>query len=274
MPGAGGMVAGAYMYNRAPKDGTAIGNVIGGIVRAQLLALAGVQFDARKFHYLGAPNSENSLLMVTGASGFTSFEQLMEPGGRVANLGDGGVATTNHTASLLTRDVLGANIKVVTGYGGTAKVELSMEQGELDGYYNDWASSKTRVLAKFESGDWLILGQLTERPLEDLPQKNVPLIQNYAKTEEQRLLLRFGIIVPNRFTRPYFLPPDVPADRVAALRTAFAKTMTDERFLAEAKKIRLDVNPIGAMELEKLINDYLAMPAPLKEKLRKLLGQE
>ena len=272
MPGGGGMIAATHMYNRASKDGTVMGNVIGGIVRTQLLGLLDIKYDASKFNYLGAPNSENSLLMMTKASGITRFEQLLEPGGRVANLGDGGVATTNHTAALLTRDVLGANIKVVTGYGSTSNVEMAMEQGEVDGQYNDWASNKARTLDKFESGEWLLIGQLTDKPLQGLPQQNVPLILNYAKTDEQRKLLRFGIIVPNQFTRPYFLPPGVPSDRVAALRAAFAKTMADKEFLAKAEKVRLDINPTGARELQKLITDYLALPADIKDKLVKFLS--
>lgn len=271
MPAAGGLVAASHIYNRAPKDGTVMGNVIGGIVRSQLLGIEGVQFDAGKFHYLGAPNSENSMLMTTKASGITGFEQLLAPGGRVVTLGDAGVATTNHTASVLTRDVLGANIKALTGYKTTAEVELAMGQGEVDGQYNDWASAKARTLAKFESGEWLLIGQLTDKALQGLPRQNVPLILNYAKTDEQRELLRFGIIVPNQFTRPYFLPPGVPADRAAALRAAFAKTMADKEFLAEAGKARLDINPTDARELQKLITDYLAMPADLKDKLVKVL---
>jgi len=271
MPGAGGLVAASHIYRQAPKDGTVMCNVIGGIVRSQLLGLKGVQFDAGKFHYLGAPNSENSVLMTTKASGITKFEQLLEPGGRAVTLGDGGVATTNHTAALLTRDVLGANIKVLTGYGTTAKVELAMEQGEVDGQYNDWASSKARTLAKFESGQWRLVGQLTDKPLQGLPQQGVSMILSHAKNDEQRLLLRFGIIVPNQFTRPYFLPPGVPANRVAALRDAFARTMEDKEFLAEAGKSKLDINPTGAQELQKLIIDYLAMPSELKEKLVKVL---
>lgn len=271
MPGAGGLVAASHIYNQAPRDGTAIGNVIGGIVRSQLVGLKGVQFDASKFQYLGAPNSENSVLMTTKASGITKFEQLLEPGGRVVRLGDGGVATTNHTAGLLTRDILGANIKVVTGYGTTAKVELAMESGEVDGQYNDWASAKARTLAKFEGGQWQLIGQLTDKPLRGLPQQNVSMILSFAKTDEQRQLLRFGIIVPNQFTRPYFLPPNVPAERVLALRGAFAKTMLDKDFLAEANKSKLDIDPMGAEELQKLIVDYLAMPSDLKEKLVKNL---
>jgi tripartite-type tricarboxylate transporter receptor subunit TctC len=271
MPGAGGLVAASHIYKQAPKDGTAVGNVIGGMVRSQLVGLKGVQFDAGRFHYLGAPNGENSVLMMTKASGITKFEQLLEQGGRVVTLGDGGVATTNHTASLLTRDVLGANIKALTGYGTTAKVELAMEQGEVGGQYNDWASSKARTMAKFENREWLLIGQLTDKPLQGLPQQNVPMILNYAKTSEQRQLLRFGIIVPNQFTRPYFLSPEVPADRVGALRAAFTKTMADKEFLAEADKLRLDIDPMGAQELQRLITDYLAMPTDLKDKLMKVL---
>jgi tripartite-type tricarboxylate transporter receptor subunit TctC len=271
MPAAGGLVAASHIYNRAPKDGTVLGNIIGGIARSQLLGHQGVQFDASKFLYLGAPNSENSVLIMTKASGITRFEQLLEPGGKMATLGDAGAATTNHTASLLTRDVLAANIKVVTGYKTTAGVELAMEQGEVGGQYNDWASNKARTLAKFESGEWLLIGQLTDKPLRDLMRMNVPMILSYAKTDEQRELLRFGIIVPNMFTRPYFLPPGVPADRVAVLRAAFAKTMADKEFLADAERVKLDINPTGAGELQKLITDYLAMPSDLKDKLVKIL---
>ena len=144
-------------------------------------------------------------------------------------------------------------------------------QGELGGQYNDWASIKTRTLAKIESGEWLLIGQLTDKPLLNLPQQNAPLILNYAKTQEQRDLLRAGIIVPNQFTRPYFLPPGVHAHRVAALRDAFTKTLADSEFLAEAEKAKLDINPSSAGELQKLIIDYLSMPGDLKRKLVKVL---
>lgn len=271
MLGAGGLVAASHIYNRAPKDGTVIGNVIGGIVRSQLLGLQGVEFDASKFQYIGAPNNENSLLLMTKTSGISRFEQLLEPSGKVLSIGDSGAATTNHTAALLTRDVLNANIKVVSGYTAAGGVDVAMDQGELGGQYNDWASIKTRTLAKIESGEWLLIGQLTDKPLPNLPQQNVPLILNYAKTQEQRDLLRAGIIVPNQFTRPYFLPPGVHADRVAALRDAFTKTLADSEFLAEAEKAKLDINPSSARELQKLIIDYLAMPGELKRKLVKVL---
>jgi tripartite-type tricarboxylate transporter receptor subunit TctC len=186
-------------------------------------------------------------------------------------LGDAGVATTNHNASILTREVLGANVKLVSGYSSVAKVSLAMEQGEVNGQYNDWASTKARDLGNIESGEWLVIGQLTEQPLKDLP--NVPLMLGFAPSEEQRQLLRYGIVVPNQFTRPYFLPPDVPADRAALLETAFARTMADPEFLADAEKSKLDIAPTSGAQLQQLISAYLAMPPELKSQLARVLPQ-
>jgi tripartite-type tricarboxylate transporter receptor subunit TctC len=270
---AGGLVAANQVFNTQPKDGTVIGHVIGGIVRSQLLGTPGVEFDAAKFQYLGGPIGENSILIVTKASGVSSFERLLDKNAKTVTLGDGGIATTNHNASQLTKNVLGANINVVTGYGTVAKVELAMEQGEVDGQYNDWASSKARTLDKLTSGEWLIIGQLTDQPLQGLPQPNVPLILNFAKDDEQKQLLRFGIIVPNQFTRPFFMAPGVPADRVAALEQAFARTMQDKEFLADAEKGKLDIDPLTGAQLQKLITDYLGISADLKSKLTKVLPQ-
>ncbi len=271
MPGAGGLVAASHLYNTAPRDGTVLANIIGGIVRAQLFGTGSIQFDAARFRYLGAPNSESSVLIVTREAGITRLQELFGPNGKEVVLGDAGVATTNHNASILTREVLGANVKMVSGYSSVAKVSLAMEQGEVNGQYNDWASTKARDASHIESGDWLVIGQLTEQPLPDLP--NVPLILDFARSDEQRQLLRYGIVVPNRFTRPYFLPPDVPADRAALLETAFARTMADPEFLADAAKSKLDIAPLSGAQLQQLIADYLAMPPELKSQLAKVLPQ-
>jgi tripartite-type tricarboxylate transporter receptor subunit TctC len=274
MPEAGGMVAANNLYNVAPKDGTVLANVIGGIARSQLLGDQGVQYDASKLRFIGAVTGENSVLMVTRASGVSSFEDMLDKSRKPVALGDSGAATTNHNAAVLTKEVLGANIKVVTGYEGTPKVELAIEQGELDGQFNDWASNRTRTPQKFESGEWLLIGQLTDRPLTDLPRSNVPMLLNYAKDDEQRQLLRFGIIVPNQFTRPFFLPPGVPPDRAAALEEGFAKTIADKDFLTDAEKAKLVVSWTGGVEVQKLITEYLAMSPDLKTKLLDVLSRK
>ena len=134
---------------------------------------------------------------------------------------------------------------MVSGYSSVAKVSLAMEQGEVDGQYNDWASTKARDLANIESGDWLVIGQLAEQPLKDLP--NVPLLLDpgaYRGAATDPVAL--GIVVHQPVHTPLLLPPDVPADRAALLEGAFARTMADPEFLAEAEKSKLDIAPTSA----------------------------
>ena len=109
---------------------------------------------------------------------------------------------------ILLRDLLGANLKVVSGYKGTADVRLAIESGELDGFLNSWESTKITSLDKVKSGEWLILAQLGDNPISELPATNVPTIPQIAKTEEQRQLLRFGAaasyVPPSQDVMPNF----------------------------------------------------------------------
>ena len=113
--------------------------------------------------------------------------------------------------------------------------------------------------------------QLGDNPIADLPVKNVPTIPQIAKTEEQRQLLRFGAAAPNQFGKVYVVPAGVSPDRAAALETALAKTFADKEFLAEAEKGKLDIEPVTAAQVQKLVNDFFGLPADLKAKLRKIL---
>ncbi len=176
----------------------------------------------------------------------------------------------NVDAPTLLRDVLGARIKIVSGFLGSSDVRLAMERGEVDGFFNAWESTKITNLADVESGNWINLVQLTDKPHRELPK--VPAIPDVAKTQEQQQLLRFGYAVPGQFARPFVVPPGVPQDRVEALRTAFMKTLEDKDFLADAEKSKLSVDPITGDQLSKLIQEYLTMPADLKSKLQKILA--
>jgi tripartite-type tricarboxylate transporter receptor subunit TctC len=169
------------------------------------------------------------------------------------------------------RDLLGANIKVVSGYKGTSDVRLAMESGEIDGIMNSWESSKVTSLDRIKNGDWQILAQLGDNPVADLPVKNVPTIPQIAKSEEQRQLLRFGAAAPNQFGKVYVVSPGTPPERGAALETALTRTFADKEFLAEAEKGKLDIDPVSAQHVQKLINDFFGLPAELKAKLKKIL---
>ena len=183
MPGAGTMISVNHMYNYGTKDGTLISSFDGGIVSQQLFGAKSVQFDLTKLFYLGAPDSFKYIMVVTKRSGITKFEDVLGPNAKQVVIG--AVPNTGiEQASLLIRDVLGGRVKMVSGYKGTAEIRLAMSSGEVDGVITDWGSLRVSNLKDFESGEWLILAQLTEETIQDLPQKNVPLIYQFAKGEE------------------------------------------------------------------------------------------
>jgi len=197
MAGAGSLVAANYISNVGPKDGTIIGNVAGPIILEQLFGNPGVQFNMAKFRYLAVPVPEVYLMLVNRRSGITKLEELLGAKARQATFGGIPNNTIEH-APMLMRDVVGANIKVVSGYKGTADIRLAMDSGEVDGFFNTWTSAKIAVLNLIKNGDWLILAQLADTPLPDLPFSNVPTIGAIAKNEEQRELLRLGAAVPSQ----------------------------------------------------------------------------
>jgi hypothetical protein len=144
-----------------------------------------------------------------------------------------------------------------------------MEQGETEGFFNAWQSLKLTDHERVESGEWLILTQWQDQPHRDLT--DVPLISSFAKDDEQRELFRFGGMITNQIIRPYFLAPEVPQDRVLALREAFTKTMADPELLAEAERRKLDIGPLSGERVHQLVAEYFSMPAGIKSKLQQIL---
>src|SRR5678815_4144685 len=141
MAGAGSIIAANHTFNAAPKDGTVIGNISGPIILEQLFANPAVQFDLAKFRYLAVPVSESYVMVVTRKPGVTKFEELLGPNGKQITVGGIPGSTVEH-APVLARDVLGANLKVVLGYKGTADVRMAIDSGEVDGFFNSYTSVK------------------------------------------------------------------------------------------------------------------------------------
>jgi tripartite-type tricarboxylate transporter receptor subunit TctC len=270
MAGAGSILAANNVANAAPKDGTVVGNISGPIILEQLFGTPAVQFDMAKLRYLAVPVEETYLLIVSKKPGVSRFEDILGPKGKQVVLGGIPGSTVEH-APIIVRDVLGANIKLVAGYKGTADVRLAIDSGEVDGFFNTWTSSKVTSMDKFKTGEWTILAQMGDEPLPDLPAAHVPTIPMLAKNEEQKQLLRFGTSVPNQFGKVYLLATGVPADRATALEVAFAKALADKELLAEAEKGRLEIKPLSAQRTQKLVTEFLSMSPELKAKLQKLI---
>jgi tripartite-type tricarboxylate transporter receptor subunit TctC len=270
MAGAGSIIAANHIFNAAPKDGTVIGNISGPIVLEQLFGNSAVQFDMGKFRYLAVPVSETYLMIVTRKPGVTKFDEILGPKGKQVSIGAIPGSTVEH-APILVRDALGANLKVVSGYKGTADVRLAIDSGEVDGFFNTWTSSKITSYDKIKSGEWLVLAQLSDKPIKDLIIPNVPTIQQIAKTDEQRQLLKFGTSTPNAFGKVYVLPPGTPADRAAALERAFESAFEDKELQADAAKGKLEIDPLFGEDIHKLVVEFLAMSPDLKNKLQTAL---
>ena len=270
MVGAGTMVSANYTYNQAPKDGTVINSFDGGIWPSQLYGSSAVQFDMAKFNYIGAPDIFKYIMVVTKKSGITKMEDFMT-GAKEVIVGAVPNTSIQHSATFL-RDVLGAKLKLVTGFKGTAEIRLAMQSGEVNSVITGWETLGVSNYKDFESGEWLILSQWVEEPLTDLPQKNVPSIYQYARNDEERQMLKLGLVKPNSYARPYAMPPGVPMDRVRAVEAAFLKSLKDPEFVAEADKTRMTVSPIPGNVLHKMVVEGLSMPAALKEKLKPILA--
>jgi tripartite-type tricarboxylate transporter receptor subunit TctC len=268
MPGAGSLIAANYLNKIAKPDGLTIGNFAGGLVLAQVLGQPGIEFDARKFAWLGVPARETCACALTRASGITSIEAWMAAKTPVKLGGTGSGATTDDVPRVLAA-TLGLPIQVVRGYKGTAEIRLAAESGEIAGGCWQWESIKSTWRQGLDAGDVLVLLQVTPKPLPDLPK--VALAPQLAKTDEVRQLIRAGIIVPSEIGRIYALPPAVPADRVQAMRTAFAETMRDPEFLADAKRSKLEIDPMSGEEVTRVVQDLFKLDPALAAKLKGIL---
>jgi tripartite-type tricarboxylate transporter receptor subunit TctC len=268
MPGAGSLIAVNHMFKIAKPDGLTIGNFHGYQILNQVLGTAGIEFDARKFEWLGAPVQDTGACALTRASSIRTLEQW-KASKQPVKLGGVGSGDASFVMSRVLKEVLGLPVQLVVGYKGTADIRLAADSGELAGGCWQWESIKVTWTKALDAGDVNVVVQLVEKPHPDLPK--VPLAVSLAKTEEARLLLQAAVHDPNSITRPYSLSPGTPKDRVIVLQKAFMDTMRDPEFLAEAKKSRLDINPISGEEVGKTVARFFKLDSALATRLREIL---
>jgi tripartite-type tricarboxylate transporter receptor subunit TctC len=268
MPGAGHLIGANHMYKIAKPDGLTFGHFRGGLFLYQIFRRPGIEFDALKFEYIGAPVVDNRACAFTKASGITSVDKWLAAKTPVKIGGIGGGATDDIARMLAATTAL--PIQLVSGYKGTSEIRLAAESGELAGGCWTWDSIRATWTKAIQSGDAVVILQILAKPHPELP--NVPLALSYAKSDEARQLIEFGIQEPSEYYRPYVLPPRTPKERVEILRKAFQETMKDPDFLADAKKSRLDVEPITGPELEKMVARLFKLSPPLIARLKEILG--
>jgi len=269
MPGAGSLIAANYLYKIAKPDGLSMGHFIGGLLLGQVLGQKGIEFDARKFEYIGAPVNEHPVCALTKASGVTSLERWFAAPAPVKM---GGVAPGASNPDNITRAIkaaLGLPIQLVTGYKGTAEIRLAAEGGELAGACWGWGSLRATWRKGLDAGEVQVVLQITPKPHPDLPA--VPLAINFAKTDEARRILEVAAHNHSLLVRTYTLPPGTPKDRVQMLRKAFQDTLRDPAFLAEAERTKLEIVPISGEDIERTVGNLFKIEPALIAKLRTIL---
>ncbi len=267
MPGSGSVKAILHTYGVAPRDGTALAMVARSYPIDPLFNPESEKYDPVKFNPIGSTSTEVSTAVTWHTSPVKTLGDLLKPG---VSITAGATGTTDDTGRFpqLTKNLTGADIKIVLGYPGGNDVTLALEKGEVDARFGwSWGSVKSRSKQWLDEKKINIILQMALKKAPDLP--DTPFIMDFAKTELDRQAMEL-IFAPQSFAWPLIAPPDVPADRLAALRRAFAATMKDEKFIAEAEKLAIEVDPVSGEEMQATIKRILAFPSTAVERAQAL----
>jgi tripartite-type tricarboxylate transporter receptor subunit TctC len=273
MPGAGSLRAANFIFNRAPRDGTAVATFGRNMIMLGLLGgNSNVQFDPRQFTWLGSPASEQDDAYILWARKDAPIKSLAEarvPGGRPLRLGGTADGSTDTDIALLMQRAAGLNVKVVAGYPDSNFINIAIERGEVEGRFVGLSA-----VAATQPG-WLQPGSIVQ-PLLQFARAtrhprfpDTPTAREIANDEHARQLIELAEI-PYMLARPYVAPPNLPVDRAKALQAAFAEVCRDPEFLADAAKLRVEVSPVGPQEALRMLDRLAEAPPDLKDEIRKL----
>lgn len=262
MPGASGVRSINYVYNIAPRDGSVFSIGTRSTLVEPIFGSEQTKIDARRLSWIGGLNTEWSVGISWHASGLNS---IADARAREFPVSSSGVSSDGFIYAAILNNVLGTKFRIITGYPGTAEEQMAMQRGEVAGRVG-WAWGSIQSTAR----DLLDKGQLKPFVLlapQAQPGLDIPLARDFAATDEDRAVLDFAF-APQLFGRPFFAPPDIPADRHAALKQAFEDTTRDSAFLEEAARLKLDIAYVAPAELQDLAERLYATPKKIVERTK------
>ncbi len=263
MPGAGSITAANHVFNVSPRDGSEIGLFAGSTAVDPVIGGVPSQFDARKFNWLGAPASETAVCLSLKTTSFKTFDDVFS-----REMITGAAGTSTYDYPVVMNSLLGTKFKLVRGYKGSSGLRLALERGEIEGFCGVGLTSVRSLGLADDTINILIQIALKKSPL--LP--NVPLVMDYAKSAADRQVMQL-VFGWQMMERPVAAPPDVPTDRVVALRAAFDETMRDQLFVADLSKAGLAYAPTDAADIVSFVDKVYRTPAGLVERAAELLGR-
>lgn len=264
MPGASGIVAANYIYNRAKRDGTEIGILARAIAIAQRTGVKGVDYDVRKLNALGSVSSDTAVFVAAGNSKYRSLKELKRGGPKVK------VATTGVTGGAYQRSMVlrhdGFPMEMITGYADNNEKVMAVVRGEVD----ITAGSLSTIISAVKDEKFRIIGKLgPAHP--DIP-AGTPDLRDVV-TGEQRTLAQF-LVAPLEAGRPFYAPPELPKERLATVRAAFKAVLADAELLKEAARAKRTIQFISPAQMAATNQEVLNTPIALVEKFKKLKGKK
>lgn len=269
MPGSGGIKTILHLYTVAPRDGTMLGMLSRSYPIEPVFNPQTAKYDPTRFNPIGSTSTEVSVGVVWHTNKVKSLSDL-----QTQEITTGATGTTDDTGRFptLLRNLTGSKIKIVTGYPGGNDVTAAMEKGEVDARFGwSWGSLKSRSRPWLDEKKINILVQMALEKAPDLP--NTPIVMDFAKTDLDRQALEL-LFAPQAVAWPLVAPPDVPADRVTILRRAFDETMKDKAFVAEATRLRIDVEPVTGEAMQKIVQRIGTFERPVIDRALQLTSMK
>lgn len=264
MPGAGGLKAANYLYDKAPKDGLAYGIVQRGVAVQPIMGIQSANYDPSKFNWIGSTARETSVGVVWTAS--TDVRTIQDAMKKEVVIGTSGYGNDTGGFPLVLNNLLGTKFKLIHGYKSGSEISLAMERGEVQGRIGwSWGSVTSRSPELLRDKKITVLIQMGLEKAEDLP--NVPLVLDLAKTPEDRDAMEL-IFAATSIGWPSVMPPGTPKDRVQAVRAAYNKMVKSPEFKAQAEKRRLELDPVTGEQIDKIVARLMSFPKPVIERAK------
>lgn len=275
-PGAGSLVAANLVYSSLPQDGTIIANIHPQLMFQQLMGREGIEFDGRKYQWLGSLSAGRNACAIHKDTGVTKLQQIMGPNGRIVKMGGEAPGSGVTDATAVMRAALDLKFRIIYGYKGIAPIARALLSREIDGMCTTWETLIASYKNFFEPERLVNVLVIAGTEVPDNPWADKAVAaQSVAPTEEARKLL-IAAGAPRQISYPYTVGPGVPAERVAALRKAFERMLADEAFVADYRKTGAPLVGRDAREVSAIVDELLSMPpetvASLKEALKRRVG--
>jgi tripartite-type tricarboxylate transporter receptor subunit TctC len=264
MPGSGGLRMTNYAYNVALKDGSVIMMPPDTLVVTQLMKPKAAKYDASKLTWLGSAIQANAAVGVRADSGVHSIQDAMK---KEVAMASSGIGSQTYLVPQLANALIGTKFKIVKGYKGSRKMQLAMEQNEVQGISLTWLAWKTNRLDWYKKGFAKIILQMG--PTDDPALPGVPQLSSMVDPSDKPIVAFMSTMAP--IGRGLAMPPGVPQDRIAFLRAAFKQAVTNSDFAASAKKRKLEVSYSSGETVQKIVNESLKIDPKLVKRAQILL---